>query len=331
MEATNGTVVCRHCHKEFSPRIAGQVFCSRRCRERDKEKRHCKRRSARGCKVVVGEVRSRTCPICGQEFEYMYLGGCEKTYCSKKCAQVAGNRARYDRHLVSQGRGPVVRNTVAVPCGKTAVQIDTSAIGRKLAKTKAAEARSEASVARARYYADHPEEYARLVEEKNRLSMDRRDRRNARLRSAKKKRERWNLARRVVTARRLGIKIATAVCAGCGDTFEYVSERYTTDGRGHVTSRCDFTEPPKFCSESCRDWHKWNNGGRERRAEREREKMEKRTPSVTKSWRGQYGDWYFRHGDKCPCGCDEGCHDEDVATDLSMSLSAEGMASYCEE
>jgi hypothetical protein len=331
MEVTNGTVVCRHCHKEFTPRIAGQVFCSRRCRERDKEKRHDKRRSSRGCKVVVGEARSRVCPVCGSRFEYVYFGGCEKMYCSVRCATVAANRARYDRQLISQGRKPIVRNAMISSCGTSAKQITDARIGRALAKANATEARAESSKARARYYADHPEEYARLVEQKMRNSKERRDRKYAHMRSATKKRERCNLARRVITAKRLGITVKTAVCECCGDTFEYVAERYKTDGRGHVTFRCDFTEPPKFCSDSCREWHKWDNGGRERRAEREREKAEKKRPSIVSTWRGQYSDWYFRCGDKCSCGRDDRCHDEDLATDLSMSLSAEGMASYCEE
>ena len=332
MEVTNGTAVCRHCHKEFVPRISGQVFCSRRCRERDKEKRHEKRRSKRGCKVVVGEVRSRSCKICGSRFEYVYFGGCEKMYCSTRCAQVAANRARYDRQLISQGRKPIVRNAIIQARGTTGIQIEEERLGKSLVKAKATEARAERSAARVRYYADHPEEHAKLVEQKVLASKERRDRKYARMRSATKKRERYNLARRVVTANRLGIKVRTAVCECCGDVFEYVAERYKTDGRGHVTFRCDFSEPPKFCSESCRNWHKWDNGGRERRAEREREKAERKTPSVIKRWRGQYNDWYFRYGEDRPCEhMDDWRDDENAATDLSQSLSAEGMTSYCEE
>lgn len=329
-------VICRHCHKEFSPRIPTQVFCSRRCRERDKEKRHDKRRTARGVKIVIGEIRSRICPICGNSFEYRFFGGSEKVYCSKKCAEISSNRKRYNKLLTESGKKPLCHHVhqTGTFVQKTEQELENIRIGKFLLKEKLKEIREENGKTRTKYYQDHPEEYASLVDTKNKLKNERRDRHYAMLRNVSKRKARENLRKRVVTAKKYGIKTGFAVCECCGDTFEYVAEQYRIDSNKNVIKRFPVRRIPRFCCETCQQWHNWNNGKRERYSEyrKLKEKENEKKSNVVTRWRGQYGNWYFNNEvNDIEVECDTvNSNDRDDVVDLSQSLSTDMLASIDE-
>lgn len=79
---------CRECSDPFAPARAIQVYCSRRCRIRRKEREKYRRK--------VGMSSHRNCGFCGSSFENAY----GRKYCSEDCIRNAQNerlRAQYEQ------------------------------------------------------------------------------------------------------------------------------------------------------------------------------------------------------------------------------------------
>jgi 5-methylcytosine-specific restriction endonuclease McrA len=104
-EARSGVVTCGFCGREARRVSQRQLYCSRRCKGRAKERR----KRVRARKPLV----SRVCPECGARFD---TNRARQEFCTKRCGDLSRTRVR-DRARVypSTARPPVER--VCERCG----------------------------------------------------------------------------------------------------------------------------------------------------------------------------------------------------------------------
>lgn len=87
--AYGSTVACSNCEAPFVVKHSTQLYCTPKCRSdahKDRN-RNYKKEQRNGTPTI----RVDTCPECGNQFETRYR---IKTYCTKTCANRAGERAR---------------------------------------------------------------------------------------------------------------------------------------------------------------------------------------------------------------------------------------------
>lgn len=115
--------ICEHCGKEFETDRSTKRFCTRKCKEANKQERI--RKGIRNDNIEY----VRICPICGVEFTTNYF---DKIYCSDKCRDKhfyainkryykEKNKRRYEQNkdYYKQWRENNKKSYVCLTCGKT--------------------------------------------------------------------------------------------------------------------------------------------------------------------------------------------------------------------
>ena len=75
---------CEICNQEFEQKNSLQKFCSQECKKKSLSKRNSERRSKQRKKEFDKFEKTKTCLVCGKEFEVRQQYR-KQIYCSKQC------------------------------------------------------------------------------------------------------------------------------------------------------------------------------------------------------------------------------------------------------